>query len=107
MKNYNLNELISFSQEGPIKKHFLNSKGFHQALICLKKGVEIPVHPEAYAVSLIVLKGRGMFTDSNGESALSEMQGIFIQKDEIRGIRAEEDLVVLGVQDRGKGDSQE
>ncbi len=41
MKNYNLNEKIIFSGEKPIKRHFLNAKGFHAALICLKSGVEI------------------------------------------------------------------
>ena len=39
MKNYDLNEKIIFSDEKPIKRHFLNPKGFHAALICLKLGV--------------------------------------------------------------------
>lgn len=102
MRVYDLNELISFATEKPVKKHFLNARGFHAALICLKKGVEIPPHPEDYAVSLTVLKGKGIFTDINGETALSENQSIFIKKDEVRGIKAQEDLVVLGIQDRAK-----
>jgi len=103
MKTYDLNEKIEYSNEKPIKKHFLNSKGFHTALICLKKGVEIPPHEEDYAVFLMVLEGKGVFTDINGEHVLSKNQGIYMKKDEIRGIKAEEDLVVLGVQDRAKG----
>jgi len=103
MKTYDLNQLIDLAPEKPIKKHFLNSKGFHAALICLKKGVEIPPHPEDYAVLLTVLKGRGIFTDVNGESILAQNQSIYMKKDEIRGIKAEEDLVVLGIQDRNKG----
>lgn len=102
MKTYNLNEKIIFSDEKPIKKHFLNAKGFHAALICLKKGVELPPHPEDYGVLLTVLKGKGVFTDCNGKHNLRENQSIYIKKDEIRGIKAEEDLVILGIQDRAK-----
>ena len=103
MKTYDLNEKIMFSSEKPIKKHFLNSKGFHNALICLKKDVQIPCHPEDYAVFLMVLKGKGIFTDIDGEHTLIQNQGIYIKKDEIRGIKAEEDLVILGIQDRAEG----
>lgn len=103
MKTYDLNRDIEYSNEKPIKKHFLNSKGFHTALICLKKGVEIPSHEEDYAVFLMVLEGKGIFTDTRGDHTLTRNQGIYMKKDEIRGIKAEEDLVILGVQDRAKG----
>ena len=103
MKIYNLNEKIVFSSEKPIKRHFLNAKGFHAALICLKKGVEIPPHPEDYGMLLTVLEGKGTFTDINGKYLLEKNQSIYMKKDEIRGIKAGEDLVVLGIQDRPKG----
>ena len=102
MKTYDLNEKIVFSPEKPIKKHFLNSKGFHTAVICLKKGVEIPLHEEDYSVFLMVLEGRGDFTDSIGTFTLTKNQGIYIKKDEVRGIKAKEDVGVLGIQDRNK-----
>ena len=102
MKTFNLSEKIVFSDEKPLKRHFLNAKGFHAALICLKKGTEIPPHPEDYAVLLTVLQGKGVFTDINGESILTQNQSIYMKKDEIRGIKAEEDLVVLGIQERSK-----
>ena len=102
MKIYNLNEKIIFSDKKPIKKHFLNVKGFHAALICLKSGVEIPPHPEDYSVLLTVLEGNGVFTDINGEFTLIKNQSIYIKKDEIRGIKAIDSLVILGIQDRSK-----
>jgi quercetin dioxygenase-like cupin family protein len=102
MKTYNLNEKIIFSDEKPIKRHFLNTKGFHAALICLKSGVKIPPHPEDYSVLLTVLEGKGIFTDINGEFTLTKNQSIYMKKDEIRGIKAMENLVVLGIQDRSK-----
>ncbi|GAH76258.1 unnamed protein product, partial [marine sediment metagenome] len=46
---------------------------------------------------------KGIFTDSNGTFKLGKNHSIFIKKDEIRGIKAEEDLIILGIQDRGKG----
>jgi quercetin dioxygenase-like cupin family protein len=102
MKTYDLNEKIVFSAEKPVKRHFLNAKGFHAALICLKAGIEIVPHAEDYGVLLTVLEGKGIFTDSNGSSVLIKNQSIYIKKDEIRGIKAENDLIVLGIQDRTK-----
>ncbi len=86
--------------EKPIKRHFLNAKGFHAALICLKKGVEIPHHPEDYGVFFTVICGEGLFTKSGETIELNTNQGVYVKKDEVRGIRALEDLVVLGIQDR-------
>jgi len=103
MKTYDLNQLVTFSTEKPVKKHFLNSKGFHSALICLKKGLEIPSHPEDYAVFLMVIEGKGVFTDNEGKHTLEKNQSIYMKKNEIRRIKAEEDLIILGIQDRGKG----
>ena len=102
MKNYDLNEKVIFSDEKPVKRHFLNTKGFHAALICLKSGVEIPPHPEDYGVLLTVLEGKGIFTDVNGEITLTKNRSIYMKKDEIRGIKAMENLVILGIQDRSK-----
>jgi quercetin dioxygenase-like cupin family protein len=103
MKTYDINKLVAFSSDKPVKRHFLNAKGFHAALICLKKGTEISPHPEDYAVLLTVLKGKGVFTDINGETIFAQNQSIYMKKNEIRGIKAEEDLVILGIQDRSKG----
>ena len=100
MKRYDLNEKIAFSAEKPVKKHFLNAKGFHVALICLKSGFALEPHAEDYGVLLTVLEGSGVFTDNNGDSNLGRNQCIYIKKGEVRGIKAEEDMVVLGIQDR-------
>ena len=102
MKIYDLNEKIVFSPEKPVKRHFLNAKGFHAALICLKAGNEIPPHPEDYGVLLTVLEGRGVFTGGDEKVALGKNQGMHVKKNEARGIKAEEDLVILGIQDREK-----
>ena len=85
MKIYDLNEKIIFSEEKPVKRHFLNAEGFHAALICLKSGVEIPPHPEDYGVLLTVLEGKGIFTDINGESTLTKNQSIYMKKNGWQG----------------------
>jgi len=105
MKTFNLNQLIMFSPEKPIKKHFINAKGFHAALICLGRGVEIPPHAEGYGVLFTVLDGIGTFSDGNDLKTLGANERLYFKKDEIRGIKAMEDLVVLGIQDRPKEES--
>jgi len=102
MKIYDLEGLVRFSAERPVKKHFLNAKGFHAAVISLASSVEIPPHREDYGVFFTVIRGRGVFTKSNEEVTLKVNQGVYIKKDEVRGIKALEDLTVLGIQDRPK-----
>lgn len=102
MKMQDLNELMDFSSEKPVKRHFLNAAGFHAAVICLKKGIEIPAHPEDYGVFFTVIRGRGEFTGSEGTVELNCSQSIYVKKNEFRGIRALEDLAVLGIKERLK-----
>jgi quercetin dioxygenase-like cupin family protein len=61
--------------------------------------LEIKAHPEPYAVFFLVLDGSGIFTKNVGEVKLKKNDYIFIEADEIRGIKSLENLVVLGVQD--------
>jgi quercetin dioxygenase-like cupin family protein len=102
MKTYDLNEKIAFSSEKPLKRHLLNAKGFHAAVICIKAGFELEPHVEDYGVLLTVLGGKGVFTDERGAFPLEKNQSIYIKQGEVRGIKAEEDLAVLGIQDRAK-----
>jgi len=50
-------------------------------------------------VFFLVLNGSGIFTNKAGEFKLEKNDFIFIEADEIRGIKCLENLVVLGVQD--------
>ncbi len=103
MKVHRLDERISFSRGKPSPELLFDGGSFQASLICLKAGTEIPPHPEDYGVFLLVTEGSGTFTDSNGESELKRNQGIFIKRGETRGIRASEDLVILGIRDNAKG----
>lgn len=101
MKLYDLKDKIVFSPGKPVKRHFLNAKGFHAALICLDGGTEIKPHPEDYGVLLVVLEGKGTFTGGDGSVVLGKNQCVHIRKGEVRGIKPEGNLVVLGIQDTG------
>lgn len=99
MKIDNLLEKDGFSSEKPVKKDILKSEKFNIVLVYLEKGQEIKPHPEPYAVFFLVLEGTGLFTSKEGKFELKKNDGLFIEANEIRGIKCLENMVVLGVQD--------
>ena len=64
--------------------------------------MEIPPHPEDYAVLLTVLEGKGEFSGADRKFTLTENQSIYMKKGEVRRIKAINDLVVLGIKDKPK-----
>ena len=101
MKNkiYNFHEGIKFSLKRPKLTRMMRSKKFNTVRVCLGKDVEIKPHPEPYAVFFYVISGSGVFTSKQGEFILNQGDSIFMKAKETRGIKAFENLVVLGVQD--------
>ena len=95
----NFSEGIEFSSKKPKLKRMIRSKKFNTVRICLGKGLEIEPHPEPYAVFFYVIEGSGVFTSIDGEFILKKSDSIFIQAKKTRGMKALENLVVLGVQD--------
>ncbi|MHC1598820.1 MAG: cupin domain-containing protein [Candidatus Methanofastidiosia archaeon] len=85
--------------EEPVKKDIIKSKNFNIVLVSLEKGQEIDPHPEPYAVFFLVLKGVGLFTNKEGKFELKKNDSLFIEANEIRGIKCFEDLIIMGVQD--------
>jgi quercetin dioxygenase-like cupin family protein len=94
-----LKNLEFLSGKPDLKRIVKSKKKFNIVRICLEKGLEIEPHPEPYAVFFLVLDGSGIFTNKAGEFELKKNDFIFIEADEIRGIKCLENLVVLGVQD--------
>ena len=95
----NFNEGIEFSSTEPKMTKMIRSKKFNTVRVCLGKDLEIEPHPEPYAVFFYIIEGSGVFTSSDGEFSLKKGDSIFMKAKEIRGMKALEDLVVLGVQD--------
>ena len=94
-----LKDLEFLSGRPGLKRIVKSKKKFNIVRVCLEKGLEIEPHPEPYAVFFLVLDGSGIFTNKAGEFKLKKNDFIFIEADEIRGIKCLENLVVLGVQD--------
>ena len=94
-----LKKLEFLSRKPALKKIVKSKKKFNIVRVCLEKGLEIEPHPEPYAVFFLVLDGSGIFTKNVEEVKLKKNDFIFIEADEIRGIKCLENLVVLGVQD--------
>ena len=97
-----LNNLLSdieFLSKKPVLKKIIKSKKFNIVRICLEKGLEIKPHPEPYATFFLVLEGSGIFTSKQGEFDLKKNDSLFIENNEIRGIKCLENLIILGVQD--------
>lgn len=88
-----------FSSEQPCKQDLLKSDKFNIVIVSLDEGQSIKPHPEPYAVFFFVLEGKGIFTDKNGETELGKGDSIFMEFDEIRGIKCIDKLTILGVQD--------
>jgi len=94
-----LNNLEFLAGKPALKKIVKSKKKFNIVRVCLEKGLEIEPHPEPYAVFFLILDGSGIFTKNVEEVKLKKNDFIFIEADEIRGIKCLENLIVLGVQD--------
>ncbi len=99
MKIDNILSAQDFSETIPVKTDILKSKKFNVVLVCLDANQEIPPHPEPYAVFFLVLQGKGVFTKGEKSFKLKKDSGLFINKNEPRGIKALEKLTILGIQD--------
>lgn len=88
-----------FNDMQPVKKNLWLAPNFTVALICLKAGMQIPPHPEPFAVYFQVLEGRGVFSAGSESVELGPGGAITIEPNEMRGLQCVEDIVVLGVHD--------
>jgi quercetin dioxygenase-like cupin family protein len=91
------------SSHGPVKKDLLKTAGSNIVLVCLETGQEIPPHPEPYAVVFVVLRGEGVITSGNIGHPVQSMHLVSVGKDEDRGIRCDQRMVILGIREDGEG----
>jgi len=87
------------SSHGPVKKDLLKTAGSNIVLVCLETGQVIPAHPEPYAVVFVVLHGEGAITAGSTEYPVQPLHMIAVGKDEGRGIRCDQRMVILGIRD--------
>ncbi len=87
------------SMQGPVKKDLLKTAGSNIVLVCLETGQVIPPHPEPYAVVFVVLEGEGVITAGTKEHPVQPLHLVSVRKDENRGIRCDQRMILLGIRD--------
>jgi len=95
----NLLDAARFSREGPVKTDIARIAGSNIVLVCLEPGQVIPPHPEPYAVIFVVLEGEGVITSGTQEHPVTPLHLVAVKKDEDRGIRCAQRMVLLGIRD--------
>jgi quercetin dioxygenase-like cupin family protein len=95
----NLLNATEFSATGPVKKDLLKTAGSNIVLVCLESGQVIPPHPEPYAVVFVVLQGEGIITSGSVENPVKPLHLVSVKKDENRGIRCNQRMVLLGIRE--------
>ena len=94
-----LKNATEFSVTGPVKKDLLKTAGSNIVLVCLETGQIIPPHPEPYAVVFVVLQGEGIITSGSVEHPVKPLHLVSVKKDENRGIRCNQRMVLLGIRE--------
>jgi quercetin dioxygenase-like cupin family protein len=105
----NLNKLVAFASgkhlldtmqdRQRVKKNVLKTKSFNVVLICLESGQEIPSRPEPYEVCFYIIDGSGVFSAGEEKYDLSKGNMVFVPANVARGIKCNERLTVLGIQE--------
>ena len=88
-----------FSPTGPVKKDLMKTAGSNIVIVCLETGQVIPPHPEPYAVVFVVLQGEGIITSGTVEHPVNPLHLVSVKKDENRGIRCDQRMVLLGIRE--------
>jgi len=105
----NLNKLVEFASgkhlfdtmqdRQRVKKNVLKTKSFNVVLICLESGQEIPLRPEPYEVCFYIIDGSGVFSVGEEKYDLSKGNVIYVLANTARGIKSNQRLTVLGIQE--------
>jgi quercetin dioxygenase-like cupin family protein len=99
VKRMDLCSLAEFSLTGPVKKDLMKTAGSNIVLVGLETGQVIPPHPEPYAVVFVVLQGEGIITSGAVEHPVKPLHLVFVKKNENRGIRCDQRMVLLGIRE--------
>ena len=94
-----LSKLAEFSASGPVKKDLMKTAGSNIVIVGFEAGQVIPPHPEPYAVVFVVLQGEGLITAGTTEHTVKPLHLVSVKKDENRGIRCNQKMVLLGIRE--------
>jgi quercetin dioxygenase-like cupin family protein len=99
MDAVNLLNAAEFSASGPVKKDLMKTAGSNIVIVALETGQVIPPHPEPYAVVFVVLQGEGVIISGTIEHPVKPLCLVSVKKDENRGIRCDQRMVLLGIRE--------
>ena len=99
MSSGDIFENIVFPKGGPNKTPLAKMGNYNVARISLGEGARIAPHMANHSAVFVVLQGRAIITDGDGEVELGKDQFIAMEANRMRGIQALEDLVILGIHD--------
>ena len=94
-----LMSVAEFSATGPVKKDLMKTAGSNIVIVSLETGQVILPHPEPYAVVFVVLQGEGTITSGTVENPVKPHHLVSVRKDEKRGIRCNQRMVLLGIRE--------
>ncbi|MFO7795417.1 MAG: hypothetical protein ACQERB_14365 [Promethearchaeati archaeon] len=80
-----------------IKDDILTIKNVKISMINIPKEQEIKPHPEDYAILFFILKGSAIFTTGDGTYKVMKNEAIYLDFNEVRGIKPLEDLRFMGI----------
>lgn len=92
-------QLRDSPSDGPTKRDVLTTDEFTIGLVTLDSEQLIEPHPEPYAVFFYVLEGTGEFTTGEETVDLTDGDALYLESGERRGIRCDDPLTILGVQE--------
>ncbi len=83
----------------PNKVPLMERDGYSVMRISLGKGARVSSHMASHSAFFLELKGKAIITSGDKKIELEQNQFISIETNQMRGIHALEDLVILGVRD--------
>ena len=86
-------------QMGPDKRTIVKKESHTIIRIAIGKGGKIPPHVANHSAFFLVLKGKAIITSGDKEVELEENRFIAMEANQMRGIEALEDSVILGIRD--------
>ncbi len=98
MSSDNIMDNLVFEQR-PDKQPLVQRERYTVIRIALGKGALIPPHIANHSAFFLVLKGRVVFTSGETEIEVEENQFTSMEANQMRGMHALEDSVILGVRD--------
>ncbi len=103
MNKTDINGLVKYSDEGPVKEIFYDKGNLKAQIVCLKAGQIIPPCKMSNDVLFYIVEGEGeIIVDDKKEKLKSGVSVVVPKEAESRSIIAKTNMVILGVQGKEK-----